>query len=117
MHRTKGISPKLAGAICPPLTAVVTAMILTGSIDRASIAALAAIAIGAALGYQAPRGETVASAPVNVATSSLFTPFMPVGPGTQVSWTTSPAPPVATTDAAPRDASDTRAIPDNPDQP
>jgi hypothetical protein len=97
MHRTKGISPKLAAAICPPLTAVVTAMILTGTLDRASLAALAAIAIGAALGYQAPRGETVAPAPapVTVATSSSVTP----------------------TDAAPRDASDTRAIPDNPDQP
>lgn len=57
MSKTKGISPKLAGAIGPPLTAVVTAAILSGTVDRASLAALAAIAIGAALGWHAPRGQ------------------------------------------------------------
>lgn len=57
MQRTKGISPKLAAAISPPLTAVTTAMILTGDVDRTSLAALAAILIGAALGYHAPRGQ------------------------------------------------------------
>jgi len=50
------ISPKLTAAIAPPLTAVVTAMILTGDVDRTSLAALAAIVIAAALGYHAPSG-------------------------------------------------------------
>jgi hypothetical protein len=54
MPKTLGISPKLAAAVAPPLTAVVTHMILTGKIDRASLALLAAILIGAALGYHAP---------------------------------------------------------------
>jgi hypothetical protein len=57
MH-VKGISPKLAAAIGPPLTAVVTAMILTNTVDRTSLAALAAIAVGAVLGYHAPVGAT-----------------------------------------------------------
>lgn len=48
------ISPKLAAAIAPPLTAVVTAVILTNTFDRTSAAALAAIAIAAVLGYHAP---------------------------------------------------------------
>jgi hypothetical protein len=52
------ISPKLTAAIAPPLTAVVTAMILTGDVDRTSLAALAAIVIAAALGYHAPSGAT-----------------------------------------------------------
>ena len=50
------ISPKLAGAVGPPLTAVVTAMILTNQVDRTSLAALAAIVLGALLGYHAPAG-------------------------------------------------------------
>ena len=48
------ISPKLAAAIAPPLTAVTTAAILSGTLDRASLAALAGVAIGAVLGYHAP---------------------------------------------------------------
>ena len=48
------ISPKLAAAIAPPLTAVTTAAILSGTLDRASLAALAGVAIGALLGYHAP---------------------------------------------------------------
>lgn len=62
MTKTKGVSPKLAAAVAPPLTAVVTHMILTGKVDRASLALLAAILIGAALGYHAPRGGAVTTA-------------------------------------------------------
>ena len=50
------ISPKLTAAIAPPLTAVVTAAILTETVDRASLAALAGVVIGALLGYHAPPG-------------------------------------------------------------
>jgi hypothetical protein len=74
MHKTKGISPKLAGAIGPPLTAVVTAMIAAGTVDRTSLAALAAVLIGAALGYHAPVGKvTAAPAPGIVASTTTTT--------------------------------------------
>jgi hypothetical protein len=72
MTKTKGISPKLAGAIGPPLTAVVTAMILTNTVDRTSLAALASIAIGALLGYHAPAGKPAGG----VAPGQLFTGAM-----------------------------------------
>lgn len=55
------ISPKLAAGLAPPLTAVVSALILTGTLDRTSLAALAAIVIGAVLGYHAPRLEPASS--------------------------------------------------------
>ncbi|HET6502093.1 MAG TPA: hypothetical protein VFG87_15160 [Amycolatopsis sp.] len=74
MSKTIGISPKLAGAIGPPLTAVVTAMILTDTVDRTSLAALAAILIGAALGYHAPVGRTAAT--VTAGTGFVAQPVM-----------------------------------------
>jgi hypothetical protein len=77
MTKTKGISPKLAGAIGPPLTAVVTAMILTNTVDRTSLAALASIAIGALLGYHAPAGKAAASG-----TEHVWLPTMSTGAGT-----------------------------------
>jgi hypothetical protein len=58
MIRVKGISPKLSQAISPPLTALVTTVILVGAIDRSALATLAGIVIGAVLGYHAPVGET-----------------------------------------------------------
>lgn len=87
MTKTKGVSPKLAAAIGAPLTAVVTAMILTNEVDRVSLAALAAILIGAALGYHAPRGAAV--------TATIAPPSAPPATGSAASaggpppmWTT-----------------------------
>jgi hypothetical protein len=74
MTKTKGVSPKLAGAIGPPLTAVVTAMILTNTVDRTSLAALAAILIGAVLGYHAPRGDTTVT--LNKLPAAIAEPVM-----------------------------------------
>lgn len=59
MLRTKGISPKLAAALTPPITAVSTAMILTGDVDRTSLATVAALVIAAVLGYHASPGSFV----------------------------------------------------------
>ena len=56
MSKTLGISPKLAAAIAPPLTAIVSAAILTSTLDKQSAAALAGVVIGALLGYHAPAG-------------------------------------------------------------
>jgi hypothetical protein len=80
MH-VKGISPKLAAAIGPPLTAVVTAMILTNTVDRTSLAALASILLGALLGYHAPVGA-VKSEPITVMAPVVTSS----GPGTNVSF-------------------------------
>jgi hypothetical protein len=109
------ISPKLAGAIGPPLTAVVTAMILTDTVDRTSLAALAAILIGAVLGYHAPGGKTgVYSAttwsPMQVAESAM-SGTMGAATG---DWRKGV--PIDTGEAPERD-DESRAIPDNPDQP
>lgn len=52
----KGISPKLIAAIAVPFAAVVSQVIVTGRIDRESIAAIATLAIGALAGYHAPVG-------------------------------------------------------------
>jgi hypothetical protein len=104
MTRTKGISPKLAGAIGPPLTAVATAMILTNTVDRTSLAALASIAIGAALGYHAPAGKA-ATPTATDAPGGFFTTA-------SASSTSGGYANAATGDD---DDDDTRAIPDNPD--
>ena len=64
MSKTLGISPKLAAAIAPPLTAIVSAAILTSTLDKQSAAALAGVVIGALLGYHAPAGQTKADKPV-----------------------------------------------------
>lgn len=104
MTKTKGVSPKLAAAVAPPLTAVVTHVILTGKIDRASLALLAAILIGAALGYHAPRGDTTTAAP---APSTAF----PVSEMSSVMFTRAPLFDPALDD--PAHADDEPEIPDS----
>ena len=74
------ISPKLAAAIAPPLTAVTTAAILSGTLDRASLAALAGVAIGALLGYHAP--GLVQSRPLGPPMTFGTTGAMAAGPAT-----------------------------------
>ena len=62
-----GISPKLIAAISVPLSAVVSKVIISGDIDRVSIAAIATLLIGAVASYLAPVG-TVAPDPAFIDT-------------------------------------------------
>ena len=73
MSRTKGISPKLAAAIGPPLTAIVSAAILTSTLDKQNAAALAGVIIGALLGYHAPAGRVIQFGPQPSGAGSTFT--------------------------------------------
>lgn len=92
MHK---ISPKLTAAIAPPLTAISSAAILTGSLDKTSLAALAGVVIGGLLGYQTPHttGTPITaddpSTPLFNEKTGVFAASSPAG-GVQVVNTWSP---------------------------
>lgn len=58
-YRTQGLSPKVLGPIGAPLSAVVYALITTGTLDRPSLGLLAVSAIGALWAVIAGPGTVV----------------------------------------------------------